>query len=141
MINNHMHMKRISWIIGALVLILCSGIVAASMLTTEVPALDTRAAPSTDGTVSLVVEGSNTETIAISEGDTVLDALVTAALPLETKEYAGLGTLVTSMNGRANGEDGKYWQYTVNGVMPQVSADAYVLTPHDQVVWTFTALP
>jgi len=46
-------------------------------------------------------------------------------------------TLVDSINNRAGGTDGKYWQYYVNGVCPMVGADKYLVTNGDSVTWSF----
>lgn len=94
-------------------------------------------------TISLTIAGLYAHTpVAITTSDTALSVLKTLnasdhALQLETKEYAGLGTLVVSMHGLKNGVDHKYWQYKVNGVMPQVGADSYTLQPNDVVEWIF----
>lgn len=96
------------------------------------------------GTVSVSIAGGiSGRPIAIREGDTVLRALQALqeqepALRLETKEYSGLGVLVESMYGQTNGSQGKYWQYTVNGVAPQVGADAFALSADDTVEWSFS---
>ena len=62
-----------------------------------------------------------------------------AQLQLTTKEYSGLGTLVTGMHGVVNGSGKEYWQYKVNGVMPQIGADAYKLKNGDSIEWFFAA--
>jgi len=58
-------------------------------------------------------------------------------LSLETKEYSGLGVLIEGIGKLHNGTDDKYWQYTVNYVMPQIGADKYTLSNGDQVEWSF----
>jgi len=58
-------------------------------------------------------------------------------LQLTTKEYKGLGTLVIQLGEHKNGDDNKYWQYFVNGKMPQVSADKYQLQDGDKLEWKF----
>lgn len=65
----------------------------------------------------------------LDEGDSDLN--------LELKEYSGLGVLVQGMVGMTNGEGNRYWQYEVNGVMPQVGASQYVLEEGDFIKWTF----
>ena len=95
--------------------------------------------------ISLSIQDLQTyETLSISEDQTLLDVLTELNiadpnLQLTTKEYPGLGTLVESMAGKANGTDNKYWQYKVNGVMPQVGADHYKLVDGDTVEWSFVA--
>jgi hypothetical protein len=61
-----------------------------------------------------------------------------AAVRLGTKKYEGLGVLVDALNGMKNGMDNKYWQYTVNGVMPQIGADTYKPGAGDRIEWRFT---
>jgi uncharacterized membrane-anchored protein len=96
-------------------------------------------------TASITIEGwYDHKTIPFSSGITALEALQTLntedpALHLTTKEYRGLGTLVESMAGRTNGTDQKYWQYKVNGTMPEVGAGAYILKNNDSVEWLFEA--
>ena len=48
------------------------------------------------------------------------------------------GVLVTAINGSANGDGGRYWQYWVNGVYGAVSADHGALHDNDVVMWEFT---
>lgn len=56
---------------------------------------------------------------------------------LQTEEYAGLGTLVTGIGDTLNGSDDKYWQYKVNGVMPEISADKMKVRAGDTIEWFF----
>lgn len=58
---------------------------------------------------------------------------------LTTKNYPGLGTLVESIGGKTNGIDDKYWQYKVNGVMPQIGADKLEVRNGDSIEWYFDA--
>jgi len=48
------------------------------------------------------------------------------------------GVLVTAINGSANGDGGRYWQYWVNGAYGAVSADHRALHDNDVVMWEFT---
>ena len=45
--------------------------------------------------------------------------------------------LVESINGYRNGDGNRYWEYTVNGELPMVGADKYVLHDGDVVEWKF----
>lgn len=56
---------------------------------------------------------------------------------LKTKEYSGMGTLVEGMVGKENGDENRYWQYTINGVMPQMGADMLEIKEGDRVEWHF----
>ncbi|MBX9907034.1 DUF4430 domain-containing protein [Patescibacteria group bacterium] len=57
---------------------------------------------------------------------------------LTTKDYPGLGTLVESIGDKTNGMDDKYWQYKVNGTMPQVGADTLEVKNGDTIEWYFS---
>ena len=48
-----------------------------------------------------------------------------------------MGTLIESVKGVKNGEDGKYWQYWVNGKYSDVASDKYILKDGDLVIWKF----
>lgn len=95
------------------------------------------------GAVTLSIDGLYSEKeVHLLSMQTPLDVLRSLNesdpdLSLVTKEYSGLGTLVEGMAGKTNGTDNKYWQYTVNGVMPQVGADTLQLTDGDSVAWRF----
>ena len=41
------------------------------------------------------------------------------------------------MYGAANGTDEKYWQYLVDGIMPQIGADQYILKDGESIEWNF----
>ena len=58
-------------------------------------------------------------------------------MDMQTKSYEGLGVMVVSLGKLTNGQDNKYWQYYVNGEMPLVGADSYILKDGDQVRWDF----
>lgn len=96
-------------------------------------------------TITLTIEGFyDAKEVPVSRDETVLDVLQTLnteneTLQLETKEYGSMGTLVEGMNGMRNGTGNKYWQYRVNGEMPQVGAGTYTLAPGDAVEWYFAA--
>lgn len=93
--------------------------------------------------ISLVIEDVyQNGSIVITSGDTVLDVLRTLDaeyehIQLDTKEYPDMGVLVTSIAGRENGAEGRYWQYEVNGTMPQISVDAFELKQGDSIKWYF----
>ena len=86
-----------------------------------------------------IIEFQNVE---LNENQTVLDLLRQLAeenqIALITEDYDSLGVLVTAVGDKANGQDNKYWQYWVNGEMPQVGADRFQLTGGERVEWKFT---
>jgi hypothetical protein len=106
--------------------------------------IQTAAQPQT-ASISLSIESLYKDRqVFVSADETVLQALQGLAtqdpqLQLTTKEYSGLGALVTGMHGLQNGTDKKYWQYKVNDVMPQVGAGDYKLKNGDRVEWSFGA--
>ena len=109
------------------------------------PNIETPGEEMRDTAITLRIDGLNlTERYDVSEDTSVLALLQEidksdADLKLKTKEYSGLGALVISMGNKENGKDNKYWQYYVNGIMPQVGADKYILQNGDIVEWRFAA--
>ena len=107
------------------------------------PATTAHQEVSPTSTASLTVQGLYTgKQIEISARETVLQLLQTLdardpQLRLATKEYSGIGTMVVGMNGEQNGAGKNYWQYKVNGVMPQIGADTLKLTSGDSIEWFF----
>lgn len=67
-------------------------------------------------------------------GSTAYDALVATGARIE-----GTTSYVTSINGLAAGAVGTTsgWTFSVNGEMPTVAADAYVLQDGDAVEWSY----
>lgn len=49
------------------------------------------------------------------------------------------GVLVTEINGSANGQRERYWQYWVNDVYATIAADRKALQDGDFVVWRFAS--
>ncbi len=88
-----------------------------------------------DDTITIVND------VAFTQGQTVLQAVQAALaqkdIAVATKEYKGLGTMVTKIGAVENGTS-KYWQYWVNGRYPAVGADQYLLKSGDVVEWKFT---
>lgn len=99
--------------------------------------------PSTTEQITLSIDGFyDARVVSVQRDDTLLDVLTTLnesdpALMLSLNEYEGLGTLVTGMAGKQNGDDNRYWQYMVNNELPMVGADAYKLTGGETVKWVF----
>ena len=93
--------------------------------------------------VLLSIDGLyNAKQVAITGNETALGVLQEASagdsqVRLSTKVYAGLGTLVDGLNGIKNGTGKKYWQYKVNGMMPQIGAGQYKLKDGDSIDWFF----
>ncbi len=93
--------------------------------------------------ISLSIQGLYTDKqVTITANETLLTLLQTLStkdphLQLEVQNYTGLGALITSMGGLTNGTNKNYWQYTVNGVEPQIGASGYILHNGDRVAWQF----
>ncbi|MFZ2555957.1 MAG: DUF4430 domain-containing protein [Minisyncoccia bacterium] len=139
-----MNTKRIWQILGVLVLVLTFiGFFTFTNPSQTPDREDTSQIQNQTGTVSLTVEGLyQGKQTPVSSDETVLQILLALnardpAMKLSTKEYSGLGTLVDGMGILKNGTDQKYWQYKVDGVMPQIGADAYTLKNGDSIEWFF----
>ncbi len=58
-------------------------------------------------------------------------------VPLEYKSYGEMGIFVNIIGERKSGDDGRYWQYRVNGIYSSVAADKYIIQNGDEVFWKF----
>lgn len=139
-----MYTKRIQVLaVGVLSVALLAGLYfyAGNYQTSIQPAQETPQ----NGSISLTIESLyENKTIAITQGESVLQILQTLdtqdpSLQLSLKEYSGLGVLVVGMHGITNGINKEYWQYKVNGTMPQIGADKLILKNGDSVEWFFGA--
>ncbi len=77
------------------------------------------------------------------EGETVWQimqqALTENEIALEYDDYGGeLGILITKIGDKKNGEDGRYWQYWINGKYAKVGVSNYLMKAGDVVEWKFT---
>ncbi len=94
-------------------------------------------------TVTVTIDGLYVDkSVQFSSPKTVLEILQQLDTQQEevrliTKEYSGLGTLVESIGNKTNGVNDEYWQYRVNGVMPQVGADKLQVKGGDAIEWYF----
>ena len=127
----------------SLVALVAGGVVFASK--SSVPTAPAQPQTAQSDTITLTVQGLYTNIpVKIRTDETVLQVLQTLnssdpQVSLSTKTYSGLGILVDGMHGVKNGTDKKYWQYKVNGVLPQIGADSYKLKDGDTVEWFFSA--
>lgn len=55
----------------------------------------------------------------------------------ESKDYGEMGSLVTKIGEKTNGQDQKYWQFYINGEQPMLSADKFTPKNGDQIEWRF----
>lgn len=89
-------------------------------------------------TVTVTINGSAT-TVSVPEGSTALDALrATGASVNAGANPYGAGSWVYGINGQEQGTSTSHgWTYTVNGTMPGVMSDLYVLSNGASVSWNF----
>ncbi len=127
--------------VGAIVVALLFGI-SAIIDRKEAPSEPLQEASLTQ-TATVTIEGLYVgKDVQFSAPKTVLEILQQLdaeqkEVQLTTKEYPGLGTLVESIGGKTNGANDEYWQYKVNGVMPQVGADKLEVKNGDVIEWYF----
>lgn len=91
---------------------------------------------------SIAIESAAAPTpIEVADGSSALDQLRQFAgersLPMATKDYGGLGTMVEQIGTLKSGMGGKYWHFYVNGKLAPVGAGAYVLKSGDSIEWRF----
>jgi hypothetical protein len=80
-------------------------------------------------------QGSDTSAFGLLESETHK-----ANNSVQTQEYEA-GIFIQAIGDKKNGDDGKYWLYYINGEMPQVSADNYLLKAGDKVEFKFEKSP
>ena len=73
---------------------------------------------------------------------TVADLLFECAkiynISIEKNYWTGYNSFfIEEINGTRNGEDGRYWQYYVNGEYADVGCSSYILHDYDTVEWRF----
>lgn len=102
----------------------------------------------TEGKVDLIIDSGDGSplifNIELKEGETAFSLLKEKSgeigLILETKTY-DIGTMIEKIGDKKNGDDGKYWLYYLNGEMPQISADKYLLKIGDIIEFKFKNSP
>ncbi|MES2135084.1 MAG: DUF4430 domain-containing protein [Patescibacteria group bacterium] len=121
-------------------LVLIGGV---SFLINQTTSSPTQVSETKTATISLSIQDVYVgKQIAIAEGETVLAVLERlneedTQLQLSTKTYKGLGVLIEGIGTHKNGMNKKYWQYTVNGTVPQIGSDQYILKAGDYIEWFF----
>jgi len=101
---------------------------------------------------------TSVEIIILGEGWTITDNVVAyqsesvfsllqrssteTGYALKSTYYAQFdSSLIDSINNLANGQNGKYWQYYVNGDIPMIGADKCTVSNGDVVEWRFETVP
>lgn len=92
-------------------------------------------------TVTLTVPGKTLQ-LTVDRSATVENLLVTARqqgrITFAGRTFAGIGWFIEEIDGlRQDGLKGMYWVYSVNGKKANVGVSAYVLSPGDQVSFTY----
>jgi hypothetical protein len=87
-----------------------------------------------------------TDNLVAKPGDTAYSVLQRSAqensFSIDATYYAQFdSTLINSINNAVGGTDGNYWQYYVNGKLPEVGADKYPVTNGDVLTWSFEVPP
>lgn len=138
--------KKIIWqalIVMAVIVVILFGLSTITSRNEEVRE-ETRNTSQTE-TVMVTIEGIyDDRQVLVSESTTVLGLLrqldkENEQIQLVTKEYGEYGVLIESIGGKTNGDEKEYWQYRINGVMPQIGADKLKLNNGDSVEWYFEA--
>jgi hypothetical protein len=82
--------------------------------------------------------------VNVSFNSNVLDLLMESSriggFSIGKQAYLGMGTLVLSIDGVANENPGRGWQYYVNGAYGQVACDKTTLKGGEIVNWKFMTL-
>jgi len=79
----------------------------------------------------------------LTEKRTVFDLLETCSAKKDNsfefkyELYPEMGTLISKIGEKKNGEEGKYWQFWVNNQYSQVGVSGYQLQNGDIVEWKF----
>ena len=83
--------------------------------------------------------------LAISASTTAFDLLLQASqqlnLDVESKSYDDLGIFIEAIGEQKNGQDNKYWLYYINGEMPMIASDKYLVQPGDLIEFKFEESP
>jgi hypothetical protein len=95
--------------------------------------------------VHIMIQGDDwvvEENIVAYAGETMFSLLQRSTerndLSLKYTYYKDFDSmLVDSIGTDVNGEGGKYWQYYVNGDIPMIGCDKYIVSNGDMVLWKF----
>ncbi|MCK5332718.1 DUF4430 domain-containing protein [Candidatus Parcubacteria bacterium] len=89
--------------------------------------------------VSLKVSNGTEKTYTLNDisiKSTVFD-ITKENTELEYNNNYNFGVFIESINGVKNGDEGKYWQYYINGMLGEVAADKKDLKSGDEIEWKF----
>ena len=99
--------------------------------------------------VQIVITGDNwviNDNLVAYKGDTAFSILERCSekngFSVDSTYYAQFdSTLINSINNDVGGTTGKYWQYYVNGELPDIGADKYGIINGDSLQWIFEVPP
>lgn len=91
------------------------------------------------GEAILMIDNREPLKYEFNESITAFDLLKKSGLTLEFKNY-DMGIFIEAIGNKKNGQDNKYWLYYVNGQMPMIAADKYILKPGDKVEFRFETI-
>lgn len=99
--------------------------------------------------IQIIIVGDGwtiTDNLVAYQGDTAFSILERCSqkngFSVDSTYYAQFdSTLINSINNAVGGTDGKYWQYYVNGQLPNIGADKCMLTNGNLLKWSFEIPP
>ncbi len=107
---------------------------------------DVSSSESQTGLVSLSLDfgDGNTETfenVEISGGESVLDVLELSGADVSSRDFGeGMGVFIEAINGVGDrrGDEGKWWQFWVNGEYSHMGTSSYKINSGDSIEFKFT---
>jgi hypothetical protein len=84
------------------------------------------------------IEYKNISTENVTVADFLLECAYKNNFTVEKDFWSGYDSFfIVAINNIHNGEDGKYWQYYINGNFSDVGCSNYLLDNNDVVEWRF----
>ena len=84
------------------------------------------------------IEYKNISTENVTVADFLLECAYKNNFTVEKDFWSGYDSFfIVAINNIHNGEDGKYWQYYINGNFSDVGCSNYLLDDNDVVEWRF----
>ncbi|MBI4133638.1 DUF4430 domain-containing protein [Candidatus Uhrbacteria bacterium] len=143
-------MKRFQYLLGALIFLVIGFLIGWGQPRPSVaPVAPVGSELSVVREVSLMFdEGDGTvrafEREAFSDGESLFDLTKRVAertgMSFVHEPPGPYGILITEIDGKRGGTDGRYWLYWVANHLGEVAADQYPLRPGDVVEWKFINL-
>lgn len=146
-------MKKNIFIYCAVILIALALALGWTLLTKKTPTTNTasplNSAQETAKKIALAIDygdgASNNFIVEYISEMTAYDALKKISdeknIILETKDYADMGLFIEKIGNKKNGDDAKYWLYSVNGKQPAVASDKMMIQPGATIEFKFEKSP